>query len=249
MNQEDISEIQIAFNEATIAVRNLENIINKHFNTPVENINISKFTKIRVPKNYIRTVEYFKNEYNLDAIISDKIRRKNISYALLQSDFHNFLINRIEVYGAVEALLLKMGIINLVSIIEALIICSLSKLHLFCALNGDNEGDIICKSQNKCGAYINKTGSLKFEKAIKLFCSQIISDNSVLLDNLLAMKDIRNNIHISLIEESEYDNADYNLKNYNLAINTLDFLKKNQLRYIQDFESRQLQKCLVILPF
>ncbi|MFA4868099.1 MAG: hypothetical protein WC623_07870 [Pedobacter sp.] len=241
-------EIQTAFDQATSALTNLERVIGNHYITPFQNINISEFKKIQIPKNYIRKVAYFIKEYNLTEIVNEHVKRKNICYSLLQSDFHNYLINRMEVYGAVESLFLKIGIINLVSIIEALIVCSLAKLHLFCVTWGDSSGDFVCKKQAKCGAYINKTNTISFENAIKIFCSKIAPDNSTLEENLKKLKDIRNNVHISLVLESEHSNDVYTIGNYNLAVKTLEFFKTNQLRLIKEFERQQLQDCLT-LPF
>ncbi|WP_342329897.1 hypothetical protein [Pedobacter sp. FW305-3-2-15-E-R2A2] len=248
MKDADKKEIQAAFDQATSALKNLEKVIGNHYLTPFENINILEFNKIQIPKNYIRKVAYFIKEYNLIEIVNEHVKRKNICYSLLQSDFHNYLINRIQVYGAVESLFLKIGIINLVSIIEALIVCSLSKLHLFCVTWGESSGDYICKKQVKCGAYINKTNTISFENAIKLFCSKIAPDNPTLEENLKKLKTIRNNVHISLVLESEHSNDDYTIANYNLAVKTLEFFKINQLRLIREFESKQLQDCLMF-PF
>lgn len=248
MNTVDDSEVQDAFNKVSNAISELEGIIRQTYDTPLENIDITTFKKIKLPKRYIRTVDFFYKEYNLRYIINDEIRRKNIVYALMQSDFYNYLINRLEIFATVQGLLYKMAIVNNVSIIEALIICSLSQLHLFCLNNGDSKGDIICTSNNKCGAYINKTSSLKFGRAIEIFNQHVI-DDSGLFQDLHKLNDIRNNIHISLVDKSEFFIKDYNLKNYNLSIRTLNKLKINQLKGIEDFQVKQRLKCLTILPF
>ena len=110
-------DIQEKFDEAGKLLKELEDLIREDYQTPKENIDISKYEGIKFPPNYIRTAEYFRREYNLDKLISISTKIDNIAYSLQLSDFFNYLINRFHVYGIIKNLLIKQSIINSFSII------------------------------------------------------------------------------------------------------------------------------------
>lgn len=245
MKEEDKKEIQVAFQNASLALKSLEEVIRKHYDTPKENLNIKDFKKILVPHSYIRTKYHFIQKYNLTTLISDKVKVDSIAYSLMQSDFHNYILNRVHIWGIVEGFFFKSAIINLVSIIEALILCSISKHHTFCTTSG---GKTVCKFNNSCGFYIKSTKHMKVKDAIEYFRDKYCGGNLEIYEDLILLTRIRNNVHISILEEHEFSSNDYCFETYNKAIRVLLYLKENQNILMQTYDENRINGCEV-LPF
>jgi len=239
MTQTPQQEIQAAFDKASAAITELENTIRKHYDTPRENIRSVDFQKISFPWRYIRTRSHFATDYNLDYLIGNNRQRDSIAYSLMQSDLHNYLINRIQVWGIVKKLLLKGAIINLVSIIEGLLMCSLGHLHQRCRIDITT----VCKNQNRCTFYIKSSKHLKVSGATDILRNKLLMMDEDILSDINTLNNIRNNVHLSILERHEFINDDYSIENYNKAIRVLKYLKLNQRAYTEQFVERRHQGC------
>jgi hypothetical protein len=232
-------EIQAAFNKASIAMTELEATIDKYYNTPSENIPSEQFVKIKFPSGYIRTRYYFAHRYNLNLIISNQRQRDSIAYSLMLSDLHNYFINRVQVWGIIKKLLLKGAIINLVSIIEAMLICSLGDLHVHCRVS---QG-VICKSQSKCSFYIKSSKNIKIAVAVEILERVLLLGDTSILQDIIDLNSIRNNVHLSILQRHEFINDDYSLLNYNKAIRVLTYLQANHSTIISAFLNARKAGC------
>jgi len=233
-----IPEIQTAFYEADKALNNLEIAIRKTHATPLYNINPSDYRLFNVPNYYIRKREYYVNTFNLASLVSEIKLRDSIAYALMQHDFHNYIIYRVNIYGVVKSLFIKNAIINLVSIIEAMIISALSKLHPFCLMAG-----VVCKYNSSCTTYIKSTKSLPAKPSVEEFEKKIgFRDNDIYTDTLKVF-DIRNNIHLSIIKVHEFATDEYSMANYKRCLEILNYLKDNLIPYCKDFHLARTGSC------
>jgi hypothetical protein len=239
MAQTPQQEIQEAFNKASTAINELENTIRQYHDTPRENINSSDFQKLSVPWGYIRTRSHYANVYNLNYLIGNRRQRDSIAYSLMQSDLHNYFINRIQVWGIIQKLLLKGAIINLVSAIEGILMCSLGHLHAHCRIDANT----ICKHQNRCTYYIKSSKHLKVSGATEILNNKLRLDDEGILEDIISLNDIRNNVHLSILVRHEFTNDDYSISNYNKAIKVLKYLKANQRLATEEFIERRIQGC------
>lgn len=192
---------------------NEEILKNSGYNPPVNNYTVDDRNKIDFPGGYIRTTNMFYEKYHLREIIAKINCRRNISYALQLSDFYNYLANRFFVWGSVQTMFYKNAVINLVSILEALI--------LECANN-------ICCNPSNCGK--NDTCSIRFNKdqrnkvldaldRIKRLNITTFSDNEI--NRIKTIIGYRNRVHIRLATENEFKSDDFTLKLYNEVIGYL----------------------------
>jgi hypothetical protein len=244
MAQTQQQEIQEAFNKASNALTELEATIRKYHNTPVANINARNFSKLRFPVRYIRTRNHFADTYNLNGLIGNYRQRDSIAYSLMQSDVYNYLINRFQFWGIIEKLLLKGAIINLVSVIEGLLMCSLGHLNQHCRFDDTR----VCKHQSKCNLYIKSSKHLKIAGAADILRDKLLMNDAAILADMITLNDIRNNVHLSILERHEFANDDYCLGNYNKAIRVLSYLKTNQLASTQSYVQRRIAGCIGLTP-
>ncbi|KEQ31761.1 hypothetical protein N180_11600 [Pedobacter antarcticus 4BY] len=143
---------------------------------------------------------HFENEYRLRDLIGNSKQRDSIAYSLMQSDLHNYLINRLQVWGIVEKLLLKGALVNLVSVIEAIIMSSLGHLHEFCRISEN----LVCKNNCRCQYYIKSSKHLKIAQATEILKDKLAMNDEGILANIITINSIRNNftyqflIHMNL---------------------------------------------------
>ncbi|RZJ81219.1 MAG: hypothetical protein EOO47_04985 [Flavobacterium sp.] len=240
MSNSQNKEIQDAFDKASLAIYELEEVIRIYHDTPKDNINSLEFKKIGFPSGYIRTRSYFASAYNLNYLIGESKQRDSIAYSLMQSDLHNYFINRIQVWGIVKMLLLKGAIINLVSVIEGILMCSIGQLHKHCRIDEVT----ICKNQNRCGYYVKSSKHLKIIGAIEILKHKLLLTDVSILADINLLNEIRNNVHLSILERHEFVNDDYSIINYNKAIRALNYLKVNQRLATEGFIGRRDVGCL-----
>ncbi len=240
MQTEDFEDIEYAFKEVSIAMSKLEELIRKDYATPTDNLNRGLFKNkmIKLPSNYIRRLDYFRDKYKLYRFIPDPVVLKNVTYTLGYSDFLNYLINRLNTWGYIENLLIKNAIINLVSIHEALIIGVLSKLRLFCNIDKN-----VCKYSSNCNFYIKTQKDAKYKKSLELFNSKIGFDAQNIYEQLSEINEIRNKIHLGLSIESDLLNKSYSIENYNKALKLLIYLSNNLEGLILDFSAKREVNC------
>lgn len=177
---------------------------------PSKNYVVEDFLRIKIPSGYIRTSNNFSNKYHLNSIVHDSNVKKNISYSLQLSDFYNFLLNRVYIWGSVQTMLYKNDIINIVSIIEALVLEATCNVRDHCAN---------CQSINRCKNHISKEEKNKLKPAIKKLCSiGILNFSTDTANKIRALVDLRNRVHIRLANNNEFLDSKFNLEQHNNAI-------------------------------
>ena len=75
--------------------------------------------KLRFPRGYIRTAEYFR--FRL-ACVKDETTKSNIAYQLMLSDVFSWLLNRTDVFGPTKGMIIKYEIAIMSSIAETLLV-------------------------------------------------------------------------------------------------------------------------------
>lgn len=110
-------------------------IVNEHLQKIQDYLGQNSNTdgKIRFPRNFIRTASYFRERLSF---IKNKNIRDNLSYALIQSDIFRWLIERTDIYGTAQEMVMKAGIALMGSICETMSVDSTRGLigmrHGFC---------------------------------------------------------------------------------------------------------------------
>lgn len=132
--------------------------------------------------------------------VKDAKLRNNVSYTMLLSDIQHWLLVRTDLSGTAKEMLIKLQMFLLGSIIE-----SLTKVYL----------------KGKCGGnFCKRTDYLKEHGVIS---EQLQID----IDWLWG---IRNNMHLFLLDSSEWQSSDYTITNHNRAVkafkNLLEKLSK-----------------------
>lgn len=229
------NEIQQAFKKASEAVKRLEDEIKKQHSTPVQNIRPDDYDLIGTPSGYIRSAVFFRNQFNLTKIIKDTTIVDNIAYALMQNDMNNFFIHRIGIFGIVKTLFYKSALINIHSIIEAILYATGDSLHSFCKV-----GEKICKKSKSCPFYIKSAKRQSFNNLVQLINKSIKVDFDV--DSINFLKSLRDNIHIQDIGFSEWRNQSvYTYEHYVMGLTVLKQIKDELNSKVHDFkDSRRL---------
>ena len=183
------------------------------YDPPVQNITLPQDEQIQFPPGYIRTVPKFNKKYHLRYIFPYRHSRHNVIYALEVSDLMNYVFNRINIWGPVKTVFYKLAIVNLVSVIEAIIL---------------EAANNICKNASHCGK--TKTCPKHFSKKereyaklalIKLADINVLDYNEAQIARVQEIIDLRNRIHIRLTKGSELQLDDFNLELYNEVIKLL----------------------------
>lgn len=120
--------------------------------------------------------------------VKDAKLRSNVSYTMLLSDVQHWLLVRTDLSGTAKEMIIKLQMFLLGSIIE-----SLTKVYL----------------KGKCGGnFCKRTAYLK--------------DHGVISEELQTdidwLWDMRNNMHLFLVDNSEWQSADYTVANHNRAV-------------------------------
>lgn len=208
-------ELQLIENNNKISELLKENeklIVGEGYNPPINNYALEKDKRISFPSGYIRVNESFKKKYHLNEIVADQSTVKNISYSLQLSDFYNYIINRFYVWGSIETMLFKSAIINLVSIIEALI--------FECANNICSPSN--CKNVKSCILHFSKNQrSNSYEALMKINELKITDFSDLEMNRIGEIINLRNRIHIRLATENEFNSSDFSLQLYNEVIGLL----------------------------
>lgn len=187
---------------------NEEMLKNEGINIPVDNYVPEKDNKIAIPSGYIRTVETFYKKYHLDKIVARKETRRNMSYALQLSDLYNYYINRFNIWGSVEAMLIKSAIINFISIFEVLVYeCANNICHNAAA----------CRKIKDCKYHFsNKERNNSIYEALlkmqRLNITEFTEDEMTTIQQIIQL---RNNVHIRLANVNEYTESKFSLDEYN----------------------------------
>lgn len=143
--------------------------------------------KVRFPRGYIRSCASHRDKYSF---LPCHTLKSNIAYAKLTSDIYRWLLNRTDLSITAKEMIIKQGIALVASVAETVV-------------------KEVLKGQPGGGRKQN------FKKRVQtLFDNGVISKK--LQDELDWLWDIRNNVHIMLLSEREYQK--YELKDYNRAI-------------------------------
>lgn len=183
------------------------------YDPPVNNFAFSSNDKIAFPSKYIRTVSAFNDKYHLYEIFPKRYARQNITYALEVSDLINYFFNRFNIWGAVETVFYKLAIVNLVSVMEAIILE---------AANNICSKAQYCKKTKTCYKHFNKDERNNARTALnKLVLLDVLDFDEEKLTRVQEVIDLRNRIHIRLTPGSEMQLEDFNLSLYNETISIL----------------------------
>lgn len=237
MTNEVKAEIESLFNNINRDLGRIEYLLRGYFHNPTYEYFAKK---INIPSGLVREKLFFINAYKLTYIISSSDLRNAISFALIQADINAYLMNRINMWGIARTLFIKNALINLASIIEGIIIGTLQTAHSFCI-----RGNVICKFNSKCVFYVNSTKHMKFKQAIPLYFDKFKVDKDDVKDEVLELLNIRNNIHLTLLNQSEFGDQFYNNEKLKQAYDILVFLRDNQIEYINKFTEARKEGCLI----
>ena len=183
------------------------------YNPPLTNYTLEQSEKIGVPSGYIRTVAAFNKKYHLQEICIKRTIRHNIIYALETSDLLNFIINRINIWGSVEAIFFKLSIVNFVSVIEAILLEATNNI----CCDASN-----CGETKKCKFHFSKEERNSARKAVeKLAQIGILDYGEEKIVRVKEIIDLRNRIHIRLAKGMEINLGDFNLDLYNEVVELL----------------------------
>ena len=165
--------------------------------------------RINIPPGLIGTCVAFIKQGHLQQIIPDKTVRSNVAYAMQLSDYYRYLFARFYIWGSIETLLCKSAIINLVSIIEALITEAACNIYKNCRK---------CSSMSKCESHFNKDERSKMKETLKkLIELNILSFTPDEEEFLYLLYDSRNKVHIRLSHKNEFIDDSFNKALYNKA--------------------------------
>ena len=188
------------------------------YDPPVKNLTLPQNEQIQFPTGYIRTVTNFNEKHHLKAIFPFQYSRHNVTYALEVSDLMNFVFNRINIWGPVETVFYKLAIVNLVSVMEAIILEAANNI----CKNANR-----CNKTKKCFKHFSKDERNNARKALgKLVLINVLDYDENKLARLQEIIDLRNRIHIRLTKGSELQLDDFNLELYNEVVHFLQDLDK-----------------------
>ena len=188
------------------------------FDPPMTNVVLPQEKLIQFPNGYIRRTTEFSSRYHLTSIFANRHSRQNITYALEVSDLMNYVVNRLNIWGPVKTVFYKLAIVNLVSIMEAI---------LLEAANNICQHANQCKGTGKCRKHFNKDERNNARKALeKLVLIDVLDFDEAKVQRTLDIIELRNRIHIRLTPESELKLGDFNLKLYNEVILLLQDIDK-----------------------
>lgn len=195
---------------SSLLKENEELIRDSGYNPPTKNYAVDRELRVNIPSGYIRTSGEFWCRYHLSEIVEKRNVRNNISYALQLSDYYNYLLNRFNIWGSIEIMLYKQAFINEISIIEALILESATRINKFCQN---------CNKIGRCKNNICKSDRENMKKASeKLYELGVLDLSEKELNQLHNSYDYRNKIHIRLNDQNEFLDRKYSLELYNDTI-------------------------------
>ncbi len=191
-----------------------EDILRKsRYNPPLTNHPLERYEKIGVPSGYIRTVVAFNKKYHLQEICINRTVRHNITYALETSDLLNFIINRINIWGSVEAIFFKLSIVNFVSVIEAIVLEATNNICCNTAC---------CEKIKDCRYHFSKEERNYASKAVKKLAQiGILNYDNEKVARVQEIIELRNRIHIRLAKGMEINLGDFTLELYNEVVELL----------------------------
>ena len=180
------------------------------YQAPGNHYGLSEEDKVHLPNGYIRVNEHFISDYHLNDIVHDYALRKNIAYSIQFSDLHNFMLNRLFIWGSVRTMLIKGAVVNLISVFEALV--------FECASNICCNTHECTKLQTCTNHFNNKQRTQSYEALLKMKELGIITFTDVEIERIHEIIGFRNRIHIKNATENEFISSDFSLSLYNELI-------------------------------
>ena len=150
--------------------------------------------RIRFPRGYLRTCAHHRSKY---AFLNDKVLQSNIAYAKMTTDIFRWMLNRTDISLTAKEMLIKQGI-SLIGVVAE----SVVKVVLAGQPGGGNKQNFKKRVET-----LFNTG--RITKEIKV--------------ELEWLWDTRNDVHLMLLDEREYNK--YNLAHYNRAVRALTSLR------------------------
>lgn len=177
---------------------------------------VSDVNKIFVPKEYVRKKDDFIEQYSLKKITDNLQHQNNIAYLMQYGDLMHYFFTRFYVFGQLEKAHYYHEILNIATILETILkelaqnyrnICSNCILHQNCQ-------KIINKAQiSDLKVLLNRLSELK-----------IIDLDANKIQTLYELVDLRNKIHIRLMDCTIGNNTKYTTHNYNNYMLTFKYL-------------------------
>ena len=152
----------------------------------------AKKHKVRFPRGVLRTAQNFRSRF---WFIRDGNLKRNIAYTLILSDFYRWVLNRTDLNGIAQEMMIKEGVCLVGSVCESV---TRDAMHTICP---------------KQTGYKKRTA-----KMVEL--GIITPDLQTHLDTLW---DHRNGEHLFML--TEWELGKYKLRDYNVAILTLRALR------------------------
>ncbi len=180
------------------------------YTPPVTNIALPKDKKIQFPNGYIRRTTEFISKYHLISIFPRLYSRQNITYALEVSDLMNYIVNRINIWGPVQTVFYKLAIVNLVSVMEAIILEAANNICPYANR---------CKNIERCHKHLSKKQRNYVQEALTALVQLGVLDfDQLKLKRVLEIIDFRNRIHIRLAQGSELQLDSFNMELHNEVV-------------------------------
>ncbi len=175
--------------------------------------------RITIPREYIRKKEEFIEQYNLAKITDNYQHQSNIAYLMQYSDLTHYFNTRFYIFGQMKKVYFYYESINLAIILEAILNELAQRYRDFCSK---------CRNQKKCNYLINKSQAYDLKKLLtrleELNIINLTERQIKILENLI---DIRNDIHIRLMNFTIYNNPALTCDNYNKCMLTFKKLIKS----------------------
>lgn len=151
--------------------------------------NVDK-ARLRFPRGYLRKCAEHREKY---PFIQDKVLKSNIAYAKMTTDIFRWMMNRTDLMLTAKEMIIKQGISIIGAVAESII-----KVVLAGQPGGGNKQNFKKKVET-----LHNTGRI----------------NAELKSDLEWLWDVRNDVHLMLLEEKEHNK--YKMEHYNRAIKTL----------------------------
>ena len=165
--------------------------------------------RIRFPRGYIRRVKEFEVRINF---IADATLRKNIAYTFQFTDILRWIINRFDIGLTLFDMLVKVGLITLASIAEAMCYGFL----LWYTREVKTKINMPKKFKGMINILAKSEGVIDYE----------------LLDDLHWLRKKRNNIHLW---KADWEYKNYDISDYNKAILIVQKLEEALRAYWENF--------------
>lgn len=239
---ESLEKIKDNFIKIGNLLQETENLLHTAgFNPPTTFPTFLDKEKIKFPIGYIRTTHNFKTRYRLSEYIEKPELKSSICYGLQGLDVFSYFINRFNISLSAGKIFLKLGMVNVFSIIEGLLYGAAMTLHSHCLFANVE----LCKKNSNCPYYIKSMNSYKFESLIDAFVDKEILHTKPEGRRLISdFKKIRDKIHLKLVDENELSSDLYSIHNYNSMVLFLVYLKDNLAMNIESFKKKRAIFCL-----